>query len=339
MAVEGRYYDGRSARSEPLRVEIDAGGLLRPEPPLFDPVPVAQLRLSSRIGNMPATIRLPSGATIETADHETLDRWRRQFGLGRNLAHALERRLSLAVAALVLVALIVVAGAAWGIPWVSKLVADVLPERIIAQLGEGTLQALDKTVLGSSRLGPERQSELAAILHSLLPDSPTGLYYRLLHRDGYWLGANAFALPDGTIIVTDQLVELADDDHEIAAVLLHEIGHVVHRHGVRQVISHAGLAAMTAAILGDISAAGTLALALPNVLMESSYSRAMEWEADSYALERMDQLGIPRASLGGILDRMSAEATDDEAQSAAWGMYFSSHPPTSDRIERFRAPD
>ncbi len=47
------------------------------------------------------------------------------------------------------------------------------------------------------------------------------------------IGANAFALPGGIVIVTDQLMQLAEHDDEILAVLAHEIGHVKHRHVLR----------------------------------------------------------------------------------------------------------
>ena len=54
----------------------------------------------------------------------------------------------------------------------------------------------------------------------------------LLFRDGGKFGANAFALPSGKIIVTDQLASLLNDE-QIVGVLAHELGHVVYRHGMR----------------------------------------------------------------------------------------------------------
>jgi hypothetical protein len=339
MAVSGVYYDGNSARSVPVRLEIDINGLVRAEPAFFEPVPIARVQIASRIGSMPRAIKLPSGARIETDDHDALDEWRRRFGLGHDPSHLLESRWTMALAALAAVALILVGGAVWGVPWVSQRVAEVLPERVVTQLGESTLGALDKSVLRPSALDTDRQRQLAALFSSVLPEPDAQSGYQLLHRDGGWLGANAFALPHRVIVLTDQLVELAESDHEIAAVLLHEVGHVMHRHGIRQVISHAGLAALATAIFGDVSAAGTLVLALPNVLLESSYSRAMEHEADAYALARMDALGIPRDSFAAILARLDAGAVDEDTQSPGLGRYLSSHPPTPDRARQFRGRD
>lgn len=330
--LRGRYFDGRSPAHAEVEVTLD-GGMLRARPPLFEPVPLSGVRVSSRVGDTPRVIALPGGGVVESTDHATLDAWRAAGGAGRNLAHKLESRPSLAAVALATVAAIIVAGALWGVPWISGVIAHALPERVVATLGEGTLTAMDKTLFGATKLPLKRQAELDALFENLLPEGGSGLDYRLLYRDGGLIGANAFALPDGAVIVTDQLVELAGHDEEIAAVLLHEIGHVEHRHGLRLVISHVGLASLTVAVFGDVSAAGTMVLALPNVLMESSYSRGMEEAADTYALERMIELGIPPARFADLFERLAKTAPEAPTR------YLSSHPPTPERIQAFRNPD
>ena len=59
---------------------------------------------------------------------------------------------------------------------------------------------------------------------------------RIVFRKGGRLGPNAFALPGGTIIFTDEMIMLSEHDDELLAVLIHEIGHVVHRNGMRTII-------------------------------------------------------------------------------------------------------
>ena len=53
-----------------------------------------------------------------------------------------------------------------------------------------------------------------------------GHVYQLEFRHGGYIDANAFALPSGIIVMTDELVELAKSDDELISVLAHEIGHV-----------------------------------------------------------------------------------------------------------------
>jgi Zn-dependent protease with chaperone function len=179
--------------------------------------------------------------------------------------------------------------------------------------------------------------------------------YKLLFRKGGHIGANAFALPDGTVVITDELIELATHDKEILSILMHELGHVIHRHSLRRVISHSGLAVLTVLITGDVSSAGELVLALPNILMDSSYSRDHEWEADGYALKTMQKQGIPTSRFADIMERLESyqaefEASPDnddktvdnkEYENAddsgyGWSEYISSHPASKDRIARFR---
>jgi len=71
-------------------------------------------------------------------------------------------------------------------------------------------------------------------------------------------------------------------------------------------------------LTGDITAAGSLAVGAPNVLMEASFSRQMETEADTYALNRMQHLGIPSEHFANIMARMEFTVVreDKEKQSS-----------------------
>ena len=325
--LTGRYYDGRRAACDDATVALQAGQLVA-SPPVFAPVALADVRIASRLGRVPRAVRLPNGGVFETADHEVLDRWQRESGLGRNLAHRLESSLPAVLASLMLLAVVFAAATFWGVPQFARLAAERLPPEVLADAGRHAFEQMDRIVFDASTLDVTRRTKMVVLFASLAPaDGP--LEYRLEFRDGGALGANAFALPDGTIVVTDQLVAVTTDLDEIAAVLLHEIGHVEGRHSARLVLSHAGLAALTFAVFGDVSAAGALVVALPNLLMESSYSRDMEWDADSYALARMEETGIPRGAFARLLERLP--------ESDGPG-FLSTHPPSVWRIARFTEP-
>lgn len=320
--VSGRYYDGRVAVGADVRVAL-SGGQLVATPPLFGLVPITATRIPSRIGDTPRAIRLPNGGIIETDDHSTIDRWQAAHGLGKNRAHRLERSAASALAALVLLVAAFAAATVWGIPYTARVVADRLPDDIAVDAGRNALQQLDRLVFSESTLEPIDRIKLRMIFATLEPAGETA--YRLEFRDGGRLGANAFALPDGTIVLTDQLVQLSASKDELAAVLLHEIGHVEARHSLRLMLSHAGLTALTFAVFGDVSAAGSLVVLLPNALMESAYSRDMEWDADTYAYDRMPSLGIPKKAFSDLLVRLPESNAS----------FLSSHPPSPWRIARF----
>ena len=68
----------------------------------------------------------------------------------------------------------------------------------------------------------ERLSERFSTVIIDHPDYPL----KVLFREGGRIGANALALPAGTIIFTDEMVRLSEDDTELVTVLAHEIGHI-----------------------------------------------------------------------------------------------------------------
>jgi predicted Zn-dependent protease len=137
--------------------------------------------------------------------------------------------------------------------------------------------------------------------------------------------------------MTDDLVRLAQNDDQIAAVLAHEIGHLRARHGVRTALQGAGVLALVTTLAGDASSITSLAVALPSVLLQTGYSRKFEDEADAFALQRMRQAGIsPRAfaDMLTLLERSHPPAASGKAQD-----YFSTHPVTAARIERALAAE
>jgi predicted Zn-dependent protease len=157
-----------------------------------------------------------------------------------------------------------------------------------------------------------------------------------MFRKGNGLGANAFALPDGTIIFTDEMVALSEHDDELAGVLVHEIGHVVHRHGMRTVIQDSLLGFVLLAITGDVSGSSELFLALPVLLTQLAYSREFEREADDYALDYLRSHGTPTTHFANLIRRID-EKTKGKCQASdeKWLDYLSTHPMTEERLKDF----
>jgi Zn-dependent protease with chaperone function len=162
----------------------------------------------------------------------------------------------------------------------------------------------------------------------LYPALPLTLTFRRANM------ANAFALPDGTVVVTDELVALAKIDNEILSVLAHEIGHVHRRHALRMALESSTAVLLASAYLGDVSQLTTLSVALPTVYTQAHYSRTHETEADTFALETLKACAIPPENFAHIL-RALQKASGAEFEHGL--QYLSSHPPTPERIRRFEA--
>lgn len=144
------------------------------------------------------------------------------------------------------------------------------------------------------------------------------------------LGANALALPGGTIIFTDEIVELADYDGELVAVYMHEIGHVSGNHAMRNIIQMTGVSFVMGWMLGDLTMITDIALVgAPVFLQRMVYSRRSEIEADTYAMALMPITGYSKKCFADMMEKLSAQhggKMDDFPD------YLSSHPPTRHRI-------
>src|SRR5690606_39059775 len=115
----------------------------------------------------------------------------------------------------------------WGIPAVAKAAAMALPHETTAAVAKLSLDTIEQILGGESELDTARQDELRASFMASASTYAADLPIRVEFRDGGLLGANALALPNGIIIFTDELVALAENDNELAAVFAHELGHVV----------------------------------------------------------------------------------------------------------------
>ncbi len=331
--IAGRYYDGKTSEPHDVRLRFYRDGEVRILGLDQDRVyRLAALDFAPRVGNIPRAIQLPDGGRCEAPDNDAVDevlRQQRRGGLA-GLVHLLETRARFVVLSLVLSVVTVWAGIQFGIPALSKSVAYALPPSAAAELGDGVLQALDKLVFEPSTLESARREQLRMRFANMTRGLDPTFRFDLVFRRSPSVGPNAFALPNGTIVVTDDLVNLAEHEDEIVAVLAHEVGHVVGRHALRRVLQNSGVMLLAAAITGDVVSIASLAGAVPTLLIESKYSRAFETEADDYALVYLQGQSISPQHLINILSRLEDVSA---SRDGALG-YLSSHPATNERIER-----
>lgn len=118
---------------------------------------------------------------------------------------------------------------------------------------------------------------------------------------------NAFALPGGQIFITRALFDKLRDEAELAGVLGHEVGHVIHRHSAEHMAKgQLGQMLVGAVAVGASDERGrgqmaAMAAAMANQMMQLKYSRSDESEADRYGLKLIGEAGYdPR----GMLDVM-----------------------------------
>ena len=173
-------------------------------------------------GRASRRLRLPDGTFCEVRDLEQLDALLQAAGHRDGWVDRMQRHLQLVLVSCVVFVLVIAAAYKWGLPIAAEVGARHLPPAVSQALTSQTLRVLDGTWLKESKISAERQAALTYQFHALrLPDGGTP-NSELLFRRSRQLGSNAFTLPDGTIILLDDLVKSMKDDRQIVAVLSHE---------------------------------------------------------------------------------------------------------------------
>lgn len=152
---------------------------------------------------------------------------------------------------------------------------------------------------------------------------------------------NAFALPGGIIRVTSTLLKELDlTNAELAALLGHEMGHVLHRHSQAKIIKSKLFTMILKAVLYEDhdddeetfgEAVGELLLQSAKYLGELKFSRKNEYEADAAAwdLLKTSQAYSPQA-LESLLVKLEGATGNDSRRKMSWD---STHPGTHERIQ------
>lgn len=299
--------------------------------------PLSALKIPPGVGSVRRTVRLPDGGVCELEKGELLTALEKTGGVNR-LLHRWEKSLSLALAAMVLTILVVVLFVRYGVPALARHAAFALPAATEGSIGQESLATLDRFLMKPSALSRERRAELTTLFRRVTGPGADAASYRLEFRYCPTIGANAFALPSGIVIVTDGLVEMAKNDDEIAAILAHELGHVRGRHILRHVLQSSVAGLVVATLTGDVVSITSLAATLPTVLVDASFSREFEREADDAAIAWMKSAGVPPQRYAEILGRLQAQLDARRGRSAGDKQqarnYLSTHPETWERIRR-----
>lgn len=294
---------------------------------LYDCAP-RDVRLEPPLGSAPRRLVLPGGHLFLTEDPAIIA----LVGPSqdRDLLSRLERSWRWVAAAVLLTA-----GLGWllwseGLPYAVRAAATMTPQSWVAQMDDSSL-----TVLGfqftiydapntAERLAAKRIVErLAAEL-----DQPLDLKLKFIDIQE----PNAFALPGGTLLVTQGLLErFGEDEGALAAVLGHEIAHVSECHGLQNLYSSSAVYLAAALLFGDVGPMFETLLVEGQALLTLVYSRDHESEADRVGAALSQRAGYDPRGLIRFLQALQEEVGDGDVP--AWR---STHPGLSERIEALR---
>lgn len=369
MSIAGVFYPPQSSITATGRLVVDNGVATahldgEDARPSCD---VEDLRIESRLGSMARKIYMPSGLLFETSDSAAVDALDGNKG-SKMLAkvektgwHILPIAIATPILAFALYRLM--------IPMIINLGLFVTPSGLTQQIDRSTLATMDRVILKPTNISEARQAEFQEIFEELLAARPVDPIaqrkkrnrkpdYNLNFRDMRGI-PNAFALPGGTIVLTDGLLNDFGDNDLIAGVLAHEIAHVEYEHSLRQMYRALGMAALISMVAGD---AGPM---LEDILLEGSailalsFSREAEIQSDTFAVKMLHATNRPTDAMIPFFEAISRGMTLDEFNDAVRmgkikiagdasndiavtttpvdGAWLSSHPLSQSRIDNIRA--
>lgn len=220
----------------------------------------------------------------------------------------------------------------WAIPSFATWVAQYVPVSWEENLGEGVLAEIAPP--------PERCGDKAALgaLHKLVerlvqsvPENPYKFNVHILQSEE----VNAFALPGGSIVFLQGLLQKARTPGEVAGVMAHELQHVLRRHSTRMIVQSITMRLLVSQLLGMVlgdSGLADIGYAAASVLGESAYSRHHEEEADLYGAKMLVAAGLSPAGMAQFFELL--QKLEGGASVPA---FLSTHPRTEERMRKLRA--
>ena len=331
-SVTGRAYPPLS--SQECRARLSQAGdviwLISADDTVLTKADLAALDIEPRVGRTERRVRFPDGSLFLTDDHNALERLTGAAKGG--LLHAFEQFHPRLIA--VVLACFAGGWVVWkyGLTMLVAIAVWLTPDALRQAIDSGTMQTFDKFVANPSKLDAEKQAEARAAFATLLTEmgpAAKDFDYRIEFRSAPRIGPNAFALPNGTIVVTDALVSMSSPGM-LAGVMGHEIGHVAEQHGLRQMYRATGAFVLISMLAGDTGPVLEELLLEGNLLLSLSYSREHELAADRFGYKLVEQAGLGTDGLSEFFDRLQKSFGN---QDAGW---FGTHPGFEERKQQLR---
>jgi len=366
----GTFYDGKSANKYPVKLRLTARQLVLNFPDGHQiQWPYTSLQLSRTNSTGPVRLEhstsnpdiIPEALVIENPDFLREAHRVAPGALGNvwNQPHKRSFRYVLMILALVVLPPLIFAIWVYAIPAMTNAVADRIPTTWEEKLGQDYFQTLFKKSIKEP--DPQVGKALDAISKRLLTAVPDQPYHFRIHVHPSKM-VNAMALPGGTIVVFQGLINATETPEELAGVLAHEFQHVLKRHSTRNIIRSEAINLFGMIISGNSDSMTSAILQAGSVLEHLRYSRQLESQADAEGMKMMLATHVDPRGMIRVFEKLEEEqhrqlesmkkdkkSADSEKKDSAekdskktdkkgitlpeWTNYLSTHPEGNDRVE------
>jgi Zn-dependent protease with chaperone function len=220
----------------------------------------------------------------------------------------------------------------WGLDVLVAGAIALTPAVFVTSLDSGNLAAMDRVLTDPTELSQADQDRVRDIFEQVADFAPYAPYgdYTLQFRKADAMGPNAFALPGGTVVVTDALVEEFRNPHIIAGILGHELAHVSERHSLRQLYRSLSMFVLISLMAGDVGPILEDVLLEGSAVASLSFSRKHEADADAIGVKTSHAAGYDAAALAEFFERLTQDYGDSGPE------WMSTHPSNASRIETIK---
>lgn len=138
---------------------------------------------------------------------------------------------------------------------------------------------------------------------------------------------NAFALPNGNLIIYSGLILNSDNQEELTGVICHEIAHIELNHVMKKLVKEIGLSVLISMTTGNSGAEVIKEAA--KLLSSSAFDRSLEKEADIRAVDYLTIAKINSEPFANFLYKLS----DKEHEATKYLTWISTHPDSKERAK------
>lgn len=203
-------------------------------------------------------------------------------------------------------------------PFLAENTVKLLPSSFDKKLGD---------IASEQLIEYETKDSLSSVnannyLREMIPDDVHKFHITVIKSKE----VNAFALPNGEIVIYNSMIHKMKSSDEFAGLLAHEMSHVNNRHSVKLLAKNLSGYLALSLLLSDVNGIMTIILDNANSLQQLAYSRTYETDAD---LSGFKILKDQKINPNGMVSLMMILKTEEELEIPG---FVSTHPVTSERI-------
>lgn len=211
----------------------------------------------------------------------------------------------------------------WGLPPLAERAVSLLPTTVDDQIGDTFFSSM----VPAENIDQKRSKALNAFAAELRLYNKRPLHLNVVRSDE----VNAFAMPNGEIVVYTGLLDQLETPAQLVALIGHEVSHINERHSMKLLSRNLAGYMIISLLIGDVSGVAAVLTDNAQQLHQLSYARAHEQQADELGLQiLLENHQDPKAMLQ-LFKKLKATGVE------ALPELLSSHPLPNSRIQHINA--